>query len=218
MCEPRIDQNADATLTFFCQSTAELNGEQTNSHCATVQSVAVDDDYVFTASRDATIRQWRRSSPHTHVRVFEEHDSWVNDVAVLNGGAMLASASSDTTVKLWNVSGGRSLHTLHSHRDYVQALAYARTANVLFSASLDTYLLAWNIAAVSKRDVDDTTPVLPIAALNGARTTSSLYHVACTPDATRVVSGSSDAVVRVWDPISETGASSVLIGHTDMIR
>ena len=45
---------------------------------------------------------------------------------VSNLGKNIISASSDTTVKVWNAHKGFCMSTLRTHKDYVKALAYAK--------------------------------------------------------------------------------------------
>ena len=56
----------------------------------------------------------------------EHHTDWVNDIQLCCGGKNIISASSDTTVKVWNAHKGFCMSTLRTHKDYVKALAYAR--------------------------------------------------------------------------------------------
>ena len=56
----------------------------------------------------------------------EHHTDWVNDIVLCCDGRNLISASSDTTVKVWNAHKGICMSTLRTHRDYVKALAYAK--------------------------------------------------------------------------------------------
>ena len=50
----------------------------------------------------------------------------VNDIQLCCAGKNLISASSDTTVKVWNAHKGFCMSTLRTHKDYVKALAYAK--------------------------------------------------------------------------------------------
>jgi WD repeat-containing protein 48 len=71
-------------------------------HCAAVESiVATSSGQLFTASRDSTIRRWDFGTgrPACSAR-FEGHVDWVNGLALVGEG-LLASCSSDRTVKLW---------------------------------------------------------------------------------------------------------------------
>jgi WD repeat-containing protein 48 len=58
--------------------------------------------------------------------LFNSRWSQVNDVQLCCGGKNLISASSDTTVKVWNAHKGFCMSTLRTHKDYVKALAYAK--------------------------------------------------------------------------------------------
>ena len=50
------------------------------------------------------------------------HDREVKEVSLSDDGKYLASASSDRTVKLWNMNTESLLHTLHGHNDEVNIL------------------------------------------------------------------------------------------------
>lgn len=62
----------------------------------------------------------------------EHHTDWVNDIVLCCDGRNLISASSDTTVKVWNAHKGICMSTLRTHRDYVKALAYAKDKEMVW--------------------------------------------------------------------------------------
>ena len=64
----------------------------------------------------------------------EHHTDWVNDIVLCCGGKNIISASSDTTVKVWNAHKGFCMSTLRTHKDYVKALAYAKDREQVASA------------------------------------------------------------------------------------
>ena len=57
----------------------------------------------------------------------------------------MISASSDTTVKVWNVHKAFCMSTLRTHKDYVKALAYAKDRKQVASAGLDRAIFLWDI-------------------------------------------------------------------------
>ncbi|CAN1761278.1 WD repeat-containing protein 48 [Linum perenne] len=131
-------------------------------HCAGVNSLTVlkssvssENDYLFTGSRDGTLKRWEVSEDAaTCSATFESHVDWVpssafqhftdirywhlpavleqpnflmqvND-AVLAGENTLVSCSSDTTLKTWDcLSDGTCTRTFRQHSDYVTCLAAA---------------------------------------------------------------------------------------------
>ena len=52
------------------------------------------------------------------IRTLEGHSDSVNGVAVTGDGRRAVSASSDNTLKVWDLETGRELRTLEGHSDY----------------------------------------------------------------------------------------------------
>ncbi|VFQ94405.1 unnamed protein product [Cuscuta campestris] len=132
-----------------------LNDADDTKHCAGVNCLAVSKssvpdecDYIFTGSRDGTLKRWALAEDGaTCSATFESHVDWVND-AVLTC-SKLVSCSSDTTVKVWNSSSdGACVRTLHQHSDYVTCLAAAgENKNVFASAGLGGEVFVWDLEA-----------------------------------------------------------------------
>lgn len=133
-----------------------LNDAGDTKHCAGVNSLAVlkspatdGCEYLFTGSRDGTLKRWALAEDGaTCSATFESHVDWVND-AVLTGSNTLVSCSSDTTVKVWNgLSEGYCIKTLRQHSDYVTTLASAeKNSNVIASAGLGGEVFIWDLEA-----------------------------------------------------------------------
>lgn len=58
---------------------------------------------------------------------------------------VLATASVDATIKLWNVASGRELATLHGHRTEVTAVAFAPDGEILASCESGLGLRLWHL-------------------------------------------------------------------------
>ena len=59
-------------------------------------------------------------------------------------GKLLASASGDMTVKLWDAGTGAWLQTLEGHWDNVNAVAFSPDSKLLASASHDRTVKLWD--------------------------------------------------------------------------
>lgn len=133
-----------------------LSAADDTKHCAGINCLTVlksegsgESDYLFTGSRDGTLKRWRIDEDvATCSATFESHVDWVND-AVLVGDNTLVSCSSDTTLKTWNsLSDGVCTKTLRQHSDYVTCLAAAeKNGNIVASGGLGGEVFIWDIEA-----------------------------------------------------------------------
>ncbi|XP_050384110.1 uncharacterized protein LOC126800744 isoform X2 [Argentina anserina] len=132
-----------------------LSDADDRKHCAGINCLAVlkgsesGSDYLFTGSRDGTLKRWGvTEDAATCSATFESHVDWVND-AVLAGDNTLVSCSSDTTLKTWDcLSDGTCTRTLRQHSDYVTCLAAAeKNSNVVASGGLGGEVFIWDLDA-----------------------------------------------------------------------
>ncbi len=137
----------------------------------------------------------------------------VNDVQLCCGGKNLISASSDTTVKVWNAHKGFCMSTLRTHKDYVKALAYAKDREQVASAGLDKAIFLWDVNTLTALTASNNT--VTTSSLNGNR--DSIYSLAMNSAGTVIVSGSTEKVLRVWDP-RNCSKLMKLKGHTDNVK
>src|SRR5258705_3148716 len=72
------------------------------------------------------------------------HSGSVLSVAFSPDGGLLASASSDHTIKLWDPQTGEHLRTLEGHSDLVASVAFSADGGLLASASWDHTIKLWD--------------------------------------------------------------------------
>ncbi|XP_021891204.1 WD repeat-containing protein 48 isoform X1 [Carica papaya] len=133
-----------------------LNDADDTKHCAGVNclsllksSVTEGCDYLFSGSRDGTLKRWSLGEDAaTCSATFESHVDWVND-CILAGENTLVSCSSDTTLKTWDcLSDGAWTRTFRQHSDYVTCLASAeKNSNIVASGGLGGEVFVWDIEA-----------------------------------------------------------------------
>ncbi|XP_077560332.1 WD repeat-containing protein 48 isoform X2 [Haemaphysalis longicornis] len=204
-----------------------IREEVEKQHRSGVNSLQYDPylNRLYSAGRDSVIRIWNTRNVEfsgdaggsmlqdPYVQSMEHHTDWVNDIVLCCGGKNLISASSDTTVKVWNAYKGFCMSTLRTHKDYVKALAYAKDRERVASAGLDRVIFLWDVNTLTA-----------LTASNNTVTTSSLtdnkdsiYSLAMNPSGTVIISGSTEKVIRVWDPRT-CQKMPKLKGHTDNVK
>ncbi|XP_047667513.1 WD repeat-containing protein 48a isoform X3 [Tachysurus fulvidraco] len=159
---------------------------------------------LFTAGRDSIIRIWsvNQHKQDPYIASMEHHTDWVNDIVLCCNGKTLISASSDTTVKVWNAHKGFCMSTLRTHKDYVKALAYAKDKELVASAGLDRQIFLWDVNTLTALTASNNT--VTTSSLSGNK--DSIYSLAMNQMGTVIVSGStekclsgsSDGTIRLW--------------------
>ena len=131
------------------------------------------------------------------------HDAVIRSIAVSPNGNLLASASEDGNIQLWNPNTETLQNVLNGHTEKVVSVAFNQDGTLLASASEDDTVRLWDphSATLQATFRDHTDNVL---------------SVVFSPDGTLLVSASADGTVRVWDPNTYM-LQETLTEHTDSV-
>ena len=175
--------SVDGSIRFWNPVTGEHLRTLTTAHAGGVQSVVFSPDsrLLVSGGRDNMARLWDVQTGRL-VRTLRGHTDWVLEVAFSRTG-LLASASRDRTIRLWNTQG-QHLRTLRGHTDFVTSVAFASTGE-LVSGSRDGTVRSWNPETGSGLRV-----------FRGH--TGHVHQVAVSVNG-MLASPSADQTVRLWD-------------------
>lgn len=181
------------------------------------------------------------------VRTLEGHSDWsIAAVAISPDGQTTLSGSWDMTLKLWDLSSGKELHTFEGHSDGVLAVAISPNGQTALSGSRDKTLKLWDLSNGRALHTFEghSDGVLAVAispdgqtALSGSRdktlklwdlssgkvllnlnnTSGVVTAVAISPDGETAISGSSNKILTVWDLKSGKKLNN-LEGHSGAVN
>ncbi|RYP53937.1 hypothetical protein DL768_001249 [Monosporascus sp. mg162] len=117
---------------------------------------------------------------------------------------LLASASDDRTIKIWDAATGSLQQTIEGHKGSVRSVAFSHDSKLLASASGDGTIKIWDAATGSLQQT-----------LEGHK--GPVNSVAFSHDSKLLASASDDRTIKIWD--AATGSlQQTLEGHKDPVR
>lgn len=192
---------------------------------------------------DGAVGKWGEENPRS--KILTGHSGWVRSIAFSPDGEVLASASSDRTIKLWDYETGDCLRTYTGHQSSVYSIAFGSEGDLIVSGSGDRTVKLWDCYSSTciKTLYGQTNEVCSVAVSSDNQTIACVsldqtmrlwnYHhgqclktwyghtdwalpVAFSSNQRFLASGSNDKTVQLWD--WNTGAClKTLQGHTDFV-
>lgn len=195
-----VSGSSDSTIKVWDLKSQKVM-QTLEGHTESVLGLHFEDDYIVSCSRDATARIWRlqeRSSSSMSSdrdtqglcteptpkfvlsHVLRGHRAAVNSVHFKNN--VIATASGDRTVRLWNLMSGSTIRTISAH---ARGIACVNISDgLLVTGSSDHVIKVFDLLSGEE-----------VRTLRGHGGLVRTIHT----DNTKIISGSYDQSIKIWD-------------------
>ncbi|KAG8791936.1 hypothetical protein FRC12_007773 [Ceratobasidium sp. 428] len=210
-----VSGSGDKTVRIWDAQTGVAHLKPLDGHRDFVWSVAFSSDgrRIASGSRDRTVRVWDAQTGVACLEPLQGHQSSVVSVAFSPDGQRIASGSFDQTVRIWDAQTGAALlRPLDGHSGFVASVAFSPNGRRIVSGSGDKTVRIWDAqtGAAHRKPLKghEDCVCADMGCADWRRTPpavkSSVVSVAFSPDSQRIVSGSVDSTVNIWD--AQTGS------------
>ena len=172
--------------------------------------------FMITASADRTIKKWDIGALWQSIKkggrdltrlkssfTVKAHDKDINSVSISPNNKIIATASQDKTVRLWDVESGSVIGTLKGHRRGIWSVVFSPVDQIVATSSGDKTVKIWSLTDHSC-----------LKTFEGH--TSSVLKVEFMCDGTQLLSTGSDGLAKVWD-IKSGECILTLDNHEDKV-
>lgn len=122
-------------------------------HYDGVQSLALKGKYLFSGSRDNSIKKWNTETQQLIQHMTGAHKDWVCALDFLRPQNVLLSGCRGGMLKLWRVENGSPVCEIKAHRHPINAIC--TNSSCVFTASSDRLVRLWRVTGTLEEQLND---------------------------------------------------------------
>jgi WD40 repeat protein len=151
--------SADGTVRIWSAASGKQQ-TQPLVHDAVVRSVvwSPDNRLLISACNDGNIYFWSAPTGAQLGLPLHAHSNSVNLLAISPSGELIASASEDSTTRLWNTTTRRPFGRVLQHSQEVYTVAFSPNGQLVATGGMDNMIYLWDI---SRETITATNTVSP---------------------------------------------------------
>lgn len=174
---------------YTCQKLESIPNVQETAKERYIQALKASDpegaERVITGSDDFTMYLWKPFQSNKPIERMTGHQKLVNHVQFSPDGRLVASASFDNSVKIWDGLTGKFVRNLRGHVGQVYQVAWAGDSRLVSSSSKDSTCKVW----------DHRTGKIKV---NLPGHLDEVYALDWSPAGDKVASGGKDRTLKLW--------------------
>ena len=201
-----LSGSLDTTIAYW-QISTDLTIQSTLYHSFSVQDATELNDqagsgFIATGSDEYLVHLWDPNNNFNLTSNLNSHLDYVYALAYLGFG-VLASASKDVSIRIWNTNSSSLIKILYMHEEPVLSIIAIGQRGIFFaSGSCDSTIVLWNTSYL----------VNSIYSGHHTRCVNSLVWF----NNQYLISGGSDGLVVIWQLL--VGWKQTLRGHTTQVH
>eukprot|EP01116_Phalansterium_solitarium_P017469 TRINITY_DN430_c2_g1_i6.p1 TRINITY_DN430_c2_g1~~TRINITY_DN430_c2_g1_i6.p1 ORF type:complete len:1041 (+),score=393.32 TRINITY_DN430_c2_g1_i6:312-3434(+) len=196
--------STDSTMLFW-DSTANYRrkSEILTAHPQLCLSWSASHAVLYTGSTSGDVHLWvYKDAQWRNTSVLKGHEDMVMDIVIMANTSLMASASLDSKIIVWEVNTGTFHQQVQGHSKGVLSLAYEPEHRLLFSSGFDRDVLVWNpwilAGGSSSLSAPESSVAHPLVfRLKGHHTSPITLRL--IDGSSQLVSADADGVFKVWD-------------------
>lgn len=168
-------------------------------------------DTIISSSRDKTCIVWHLTRDEDNYgiakRALKGHNHFVQDVVLSSDGQFALSASWDKSLRLWDISTGKTTRRFVGHTGDVLSVSFSPDNRQIVSGSRDKTIKLWNTLAECKLTITE----------DGHTDWVSSVRFSPNPANSIIVSSGWDKLIKVWD-LTKVKLKTNHYGHTGYVN